>query len=885
VIADQNGLLSAQTASAAIFTTQQVVSTAGQTTFPITNGYATGYVTVFVNGTKLSADEYVDTSGTNIIFLTGSTAGDVVEFQKYLPASGVSNNTLRTVNYFTATLGQTNFNVNYTPGLLDVFYNGAKLDNTEYTAANGTSITLATGSNAGDRLEVDVYSYQVGAFSGIGGTGAANQIAYYNTTNSITGSNAFTVSGSAIIITGSLIVSGSGTFTNIGPAVFSGSVTAVGGFSGSFSGNADSASLAQNSLLLQGTGSIGFATTASLLAVSSSQQQISASLLNVIANYATTGSNSFRANQSITGSLVVSSTITAQTLVVQTVTSSIVYSSGSNIFGSALGDRQTFTGSVNITGSITQTGANVTSSFVGNININGNINILNYSASLPAAALMISGAISAIGLESKFAYGTWTDPAVGVIYDVKLGGNQNGIAVRGTSFFSGSVGIGTISPAKKLDVYDTNGNSTSQIKLRNAGTTTAAYLGQFSETLYLSSGGSYNSGWSADGTNAISAIAMAAGNGDSSIAFQTTTSNGSGPLTRMYITNSGSVGIGTTVPLSTLHQVGGGAFYTADVRFGGSSTQFGVEIRYDQGSATSGSIYCSPGYSSNGILFRLGAGSGNTNQLVLTGAGNIGINTSSPNGNHKLEVNGAVAMSGINLGNMSSLGSLGSTVLYLPITTGAIAFRSSNGATGYGYMTADTANIIFSTPIKAPGECQFYYGSYIDPGPGTAYDAKFGGNGGGGIAVRGNSVFVGSVSKGGGSFRIDHPLPAKKDTHFLLHSFIEGPTPDLIYRGVVTLVDGTATINIDEVSDMTEGTFILLNKRVQCFTTNESGWDLTKGKVEGNILTITSQNSESTDEISWMVVGERQDEWMRNSDMTDEDGKIIVEKLKPTIEE
>jgi hypothetical protein len=165
-----------------------------------------------------------------------------------------------------------------------------------------------------------------------------------------------------------------------------------------------SGSDAANALLLSGTGSVGFTTTSSFLAVSSSQQQISSSLLqvsasyislsgsyttfsgsastritansssiqqvsasqqqisssqqqisssllNVISVFATTGSNSFRANQSITGSLVVSSTITAQTLVVQTVTSSIVYSSGSNIFGSALGDRQSFTGSLNVTGS------------------------------------------------------------------------------------------------------------------------------------------------------------------------------------------------------------------------------------------------------------------------------------------------------------------------------------------------------------------------------------------------------------------------------------------------------------------------------------------------------------------------------------------------------
>ena len=381
LVADASGLIQAQTASAVIFTTQQTIATAGQTVFPITNGYSTGYVTVFVNGSKLNDDEFTDTSGTNIVFATGSMINDVVEFQKYLPASGVSNNTLRTTNYFTTTLGQTNFTVNYTPGLLDVFYNGSKLSNSEYTAANGTSITLATGSNAGDTLEVDVYSYQVGAFSGIGGVGVARELAFYNTSNSITGSNKVTYDGSTFSVTGSFLVTGSSTFTNIGPAVFSGSVTAVGGFSGSFSGTADSASLAQNSLLLQGTGSVGFTTTASFLAVSSSQQQISASqqqlsssfltltssfnavsasqqqisasLLNVISIFATTGSNSFRETQSITGSLTVTGQIIAQSINVQQVTSSIVFSSGSNTFGGDLNNRQTFTGSMFITGSLT----------------------------------------------------------------------------------------------------------------------------------------------------------------------------------------------------------------------------------------------------------------------------------------------------------------------------------------------------------------------------------------------------------------------------------------------------------------------------------------------------------------------------------------------------
>jgi hypothetical protein len=62
---------------------------------------------------------------------------------------------------------------------------------------------------------------------------------------------------------------------------------------------------------------------------------------------------------------VVSSTITAQTLIVQTVTSSIIYSSGSNNFGCDLNSRQTFTGSVLITGSLTIAGASSATSYSG----------------------------------------------------------------------------------------------------------------------------------------------------------------------------------------------------------------------------------------------------------------------------------------------------------------------------------------------------------------------------------------------------------------------------------------------------------------------------------------------------------------------------------------
>jgi len=156
------------------------------------------------------------------------------------------------------------------------------------------------------------------------------------------------------------------------------------------------------------------------------------------------------------------------------------------------------------------------------------------------------------------------------------------------------------------------------------------------------------------------------------------------------------------------------------------------------------------------------------------------------------------------------------------------------------------------------------------------------------LRVFNNSVTVyGALTKGGGSFRIPHPLPALNATKDLAHSFIEGPQCDNLYRGKVDLVGGTATINIDTKAGMTEGTFVVLNRDIQCFTSNETGWTAVKGSVSGNILTITAQDNTCTDTISWMVVGERQDDTVKGLDITDADGNLVVEPdqipLPPTV--
>ena len=136
----------------------------------------------------------------------------------------------------------------------------------------------------------------------------------------------------------------------------------------------------------------------------------------------------------------------------------------------------------------------------------------------------------------------------------------------------------------------------------------------------------------------------------------------------------------------------------------------------------------------------------------------------------------------------------------------------------------------------------------------------------------------GSITGSSKNFSIPHPLSSLTSTKKLVHASIEGPQLDLIYRGKVTLSSGSATVNIDTVSGMSDGTFVALNRDVQCFTTNETGWSAVKGSVSGNLLTITAQDSSSTDTISWMVVGERQDDTIKSSNITDDSGNLIVEK-------
>jgi hypothetical protein len=97
----------------------------------------------------------------------------------------------RNVSTFTATAGQTTFTIagGYTPNLVDVFLNGARLTGVDFTATNGTTVVLTTGVRVNDII--DVVNYTDSATSGITGSGTSGYLPKWTGTSIVSNSLIF----------------------------------------------------------------------------------------------------------------------------------------------------------------------------------------------------------------------------------------------------------------------------------------------------------------------------------------------------------------------------------------------------------------------------------------------------------------------------------------------------------------------------------------------------------------------------------------------------------------------------------------------------------------------------------------------------------------------
>lgn len=142
----------------------------------------------------------------------------------------------------------------------------------------------------------------------------------------------------------------------------------------------------------------------------------------------------------------------------------------------------------------------------------------------------------------------------------------------------------------------------------------------------------------------------------------------------------------------------------------------------------------------------------------------------------------------------------------------------------------------------------------------------------GGLAgdFTGNVAVSGTLSKGGGSFKIDHPLdPANK---YLLHSFVESPDMMNVYNGnVVTDANGRATIELPDWFETLNRDF-----RYQLTVIGEFAQAVVSKKVEQNRFEIRTSSPQV--EVSWQVTGIRQDPWAEHNRIPVELDKAPADK-------
>ena len=205
--------------------------------------------------------------------------------------------------------------------------------------------------------------------------------------------------------------------------------------------------------------------------------------------------------------------------------------------------------------------------------------------------------------------------------------------------------------------------------------------------------------------------------------------------------------------------------------------------------------------------------------------------------------------------------------------TGVNAVKVGIGTTTPG-ATLDVANTfrVLGTPSpispSTGSGIEMNYDSLYNSGIIQAYDYDtstwgtlrintaqvfFGGAPGSQVAITGDLMVEGNLTKGGGSFKIDHPLDPKNK--YLYHSFVESPDMKNIYDGVITTDEqGYAVVDLPDWFEALNRDF-----RYQLTIIGKDSWARARVYEELANNRFVIQTDVPNTKVSWQVTGIRKD--------------------------
>ncbi len=345
------------------------------------------------------------------------------------------------------------------------------------------------------------------------------------------------------------------------------------------------------------------------------------------------------------------------------------------------------------------------------------------------------------------------------------------------------------------------------------------------------------------------------------------------PSNAIAVDASGNVGVGTAAPAQKLDVVGTAKM--TGFQLGTTATAGHVLTANASGVGTWQAL--PSGVTGSGTATRLpkftGAMSLGDSIVTESASGFIGIGTTAPDS--KLHVVGGTAGSLSPGSGFVELGNTTGNNLVLD-TTGIVARNNGVlrdlrinatgllvGANGSGFSTLHVESTEDTTVANESG----FRVRFLPDGAGPVTRLNVMDNGGttigsntvppaNGLRVAGDCNVVGALTKGSGSFKIDHPLDP--ENKYLYHSFVESPDMMNVYNGnVVTDAAGYASVELPDW-------FEALNKEFRYQLTVVDSTDSAEfvmvkvvREISGNSFTIRS--SQPNAKVSWQVTGIRHD--------------------------